>query len=319
MEENNWLPAVIQGFIFSKTFGVIANSTSIILFIVFLGPKIGSRIKKFVLSERPASEKVLAGFVLPLILFVGAGQVQDSLVKKEVGQLAGKIVEIPGGTFRMGDLSGEGRVDELPVHSVTVPPFKIGKYEVTFAQWDACVADGGCRHRPDDRGSGWDRGNHPVINVSWDDIQEFIAWLNANTNGGYRLPTESEWEYAARAGSESKYSWGDEIGVNQANCKDDLCGDEWDKTAPVGSFPANAWGLHDMHGNVYEWVEDCWNGGYEGAPDDGSAWEGRYCSRRVIRGGSWSNAPGELRGSVRGWGDRSYRGVNIGLRLAKDR
>ena len=177
---------------------------------------------------------------------------------------------------------------------------------------------------------GWGRGNRPVISVSWDDVQEFIAWLNARTDGGYRLPTESEWEYAARAGSESLYSWGDEIGVNRANCRG--CGSEWDntETAPVGSFPANAWGLHDMHGNVWEWTEDCVNivflydHNYEGAPDDGSAWleEGnRTCNVRVIRGGSWGNNPWFLRSANRGRGGRSarYFGDHRGFRLARDR
>ena len=241
-------------------------------------------------------------------------------VARQVAELEEEMVEIPGGTFRMGDLSGDGDDDARPVHSVTVPSFRIGKHEVTFSQWDACVADGGCSHSPGD--SGFGRGNRPVINVSWDDIQEFIAWLNARTGGGYRLPTESEWEYAARAGSESLYSWGDEIGVNRANCND--CGGPWDgreRTAPVGSFPANAWGLHDMHGNVWEWTEDCWNDNYTGAPDDGSAWSSGICSHRVVRGGSWINSPGGLRSSNRSRHGRSNRvshGI-LGFRVARDR
>ena len=189
-------------------------------------------------------------------------------VARVVAELEEEMVEIPGGTFIMGDLSviplegdGVGGSRELPLHSVTVPSFWMGKHEVTFLQWDACVADGGCSYSPGD--SGFGRGNRPVIHVSWDDVQEFIVWLNARTDGGYRLPTESEWEYAARAGSEGLYTWGDEIGVNRANCRG--CGDPWGQTAPVGSFPANAWGLHDMHGNVREWTEDCWNGNYEGS------------------------------------------------------
>ena len=237
-----------------------------------------------------------------------------------VGESAWKMVEIPRGTFRMGDLSGRGEVSERPMHVVTVSPFRMGKHEVTFSQWDACVADGGCGgYCPDD--NGWGRGNRPVIWVSWDDVQEFIVWLNARTGGGYRLPTESEWEYAARAGSESKYSWGDEIGVNRANCRG--CGSVWDgkRTAPVGSFPANAWGLHDMHGNVWEWVEDCRNDGYGGAPDDGNAWlsgDGE-CDQRVIRGGSWFDKPGDLRSSARYWNSHSVRCGNMGFRLARDR
>ena len=234
-----------------------------------------------------------------------------------VGALAGEMVRIPGGTFRMGDLRGVD-VNELPVHSVTVHSFWMGKHEVTFAQWDTCVADGGCGgYRPGDDGLG--RGNHPVRRVSWHDIQAFIDWLNARTSGGYRLPSESEWEYATRAGSETLYTWGDEIGVNRANC--DGCGSQWDddRSAPVGSFPANAWGLHDVHGNVWEWTEDCWNLTYEGAPDDGSAWSTGDCNRGVYRSGSWGAGPIDLRSSLRGRAfSRFTRARAAGFRLARD-
>ena len=229
-----------------------------------------------------------------------------------------EMVAIPGGSFRMGDLSGDGEDDEVPVHVVRIAPFEMGKYEVTFSQWDACVADGGCSRADDE---GWGRGNRPVIDVSWDkDVQAFIAWLNARTGGGYRLPTESEWEYAARAGSESKYSWGDFIGNNRANCASgrDGCGDKWGNTAPVGSFAPNAWGLHDMHGNVWEWVEDCWKSSYVGAPSDGSARRDEDCSLRVIRGGSWGSTGG-LRSAYRGGYTRSYRYNYLGFRLARDK
>ena len=266
----------------------------------------------------------LQGVRIRLLVKANAGRDAATIAvsTEETAAITVRLVEvgmvyIPGGTFRMGDLSGEGHGQQLPVHSVTVPSFWMGKREVTFSQWDACVADGGCSHTPGDEGFG--RGNRPVINVSWDDVQEFIAWLNARAGGGYRLPTESEWEYAARAGSETLYSWGDELGVNRANCDD--CGSEWDdeRTAPVGSFPANAWGLHDMHGNVWEWVEDCWNGNYEGAPGDGSAWLNGTCFLRVIRGGSWVNFPSSLRSSYRGWTNRSNRLDLLGFRLARDR
>ena len=233
-------------------------------------------------------------------------------------ELAGEMVDIPGGSFRMGDLSGEGYDYEVPVHSVTVPAFRLGKYEVTFAQWDACVADGGCGgYSPDDKG--WGRGNRPVINISWNDVQSFIDWLNRKTGGNYRLPSEAEWEYAARAKSTTKYNWGNDIGSNRANC--DGCGSRWDneQTAPVGSFPANAWGLHDIHGNVWEWVQDCWNESYEGAPSDGSAWESGDCDRRVLRGGSWYYDARRLRSAYRGGRDRAYRLYSYGFRLAQDK
>ena len=198
------------------------------------------------------------------------------------------MVVIPAGRFRMGCVSGlDCRDREKPVHEVTIPhAFALSTHEVTFAQWDACVEGGGCGgHRPEDEG--WGRGDLPVINVSWEDAQSYVTWLSRETGESYRLPSESEWEYAARAGTATKYSWGNEIGVNRANC--DGCGSRWDnqRTAPVGSFAPNGFGLYDMHGNVWEWVEDCWNGSYAGAPSDGGAWESGNCAERVLRGGSW--------------------------------
>ncbi len=237
-----------------------------------------------------------------------------------------EMVSIPGGTFLMGDLSGESYDKEKPVHLVTVPAFRLGKYEVTFAQWDACVADGGCNgYSPDDEG--WGRGDRPVINVSWYDVQSFIDWLNDRTGGNFRLPSEAEWEYAARAGTTTRHSWGDDIGNNLANCINYYCGDRWDYTAPTGSFPPNPWGLHDMYGNVWEWTQDCSGNGYEGAPTDGSAWtsDDYDCRRwRRIRGGSWYDkcdslyGPSDLRASCRRSFDRYLRRGFIGFRLARD-
>ena len=231
-----------------------------------------------------------------------------------------EMVSIPGGTFRMGDLSGEGEKRERPVHSVTVPAFKMGKYEVTFAQWNACVADGGCGgYRPNDEG--WGRGNWPAIYVSWDDAQLYIQWLNAKTGGNYRLPSEAEWEYAARVWSTTKYSRGNDIGRNRANCSQNRyygCRDSYENTAPVGSFPANALGLHDMHGNVWEWVQDCRNDSYHGAPSDGSAWTSGDCSYRLLRGGSWTDYEGILRSAFRSWDTRPHRGYSLGFRLVQD-
>ena len=234
-----------------------------------------------------------------------------------VRALVGEMVSIPDGTFRMGDLSGEGSHFEIPVHSVTVPAFQLGKYQVTLAQWNACFADGGCNgYRP----YCWDYGNNlPVRYVSWDDVQSFIGWLNNKTGGTYRLPTEAEWEYAARAGTTTEYSWGDEIGRNQANYDSFSFGESpYERTAPVGSFPSNPWGLHDMHGNVREWVQDCWNYSYEGAPTDGSAWTSGDCRFRVLRGGSYMDAGYGLRSARRNPGFPSYRGFDYGFRLAQD-
>ena len=231
-----------------------------------------------------------------------------------------EMVEIPAGRFRMGCVSGQECSDrEFPVRDVTIPySFAVSKYEVTFDDWDLCVSAGGCRgYRP--RDAGWGRGDLPVIHVSWVDAQAYVSWLSSQTGENYRLLSEAEWEYVARAGAETAYSWGNDIGTNRANCSH--CGSQWDRqqTAPVGSFQPNAFGVYDMHGNVREWVEDCWNYSYAGAPSDGSAWwRSGECSWRVLRGGSWNNSPGTLRSAYRGWDRAGYRfNDRLGFRVAR--
>ena len=238
-----------------------------------------------------------------------------------------EMVVVPAGSYRMGSPSSEQdrEENEGPVHEVTIgAPLCVGKYEVTFAQWDACAHDGSCPRDEDIRPPGlpaaydwrWGRGQRPVIMVSWDDAHRYVQWLSGKTNKPYRLLSESEWEYAVRAGTETAYSWGEEIGVGRANC--DECGSRWDdQTAPVGSFAANAWGLHDMHGNVWEWVEDCWNESYTEAPRDGSAWRRGNCSRRVLRGGSWVNWPSGLRAATRYSFTTDFRSPYYGFRVAR--
>ena len=224
-----------------------------------------------------------------------------------------EMVVIPAGRFRMGCVSGQDcGDDELPVHEVMIPQaFAVSKYEVTFEDYDRFTYP----NRVDDEG--WGRGRRPVINVSWDDAQEYVAWLSQQTGQTYRLLSEAEWEYVARAGSSSAYSWGNDIGTNRANC--DGCGSQWDymQTAPVGSFPANVFGVHDMHGNVWEWVEDCWNGSYAGAPSDGSAWRSGNCEGRVLRGGSWYGFPRNLRSANRGRDSTGVRSSVSGFRVAR--
>jgi hypothetical protein len=183
-----------------------------------------------------------------------------------------------------------------------IKPF-IGRYEVTFEEYDRFVQATG-RRLPDD--GGWGRGKQAVIKVSWKDAVAYAEWLSRETGERYRLPTEAEWEYAARAGAESRYWWGDDIRQGAkvwANC--DGCGSGWgDKqTAPVGSFEPNAYGLYDTAGNVWEWVQDCWHENYVGAPEDGSAWEERDCGLRVLRGGSWFYRPRWLRSATRSRGN----------------
>ncbi len=225
---------------------------------------------------------------------------------------------VPSGSFTMGSPREEtGRDDEGPRHAVRIDYlFAVGVYEVSFDEWDACANAGGCnRYVPDDEG--WGRRNRPVINVSWEDAQSYVRWLSARTSHEYRLLSESEWEYVARAGTDTRYSWGNEIGLNRANCSG--CGSRWDneQTAPVGSFSANAWGVYDMHGNVWEWVEDCYNDSYVGAPSDGSAWQSGNCSERVLRGGSRDHQPWFLRSGNRFKYTTEFRYDISGFRVAR--
>jgi formylglycine-generating enzyme required for sulfatase activity len=230
-----------------------------------------------------------------------------------------EMVVVPAGSFTMGSPANEKyrRDNESPQHNVTIArALAVSKFEVTFDEWDACVADGGCNgYRPSDEG--WGRGNRPVTNTSWDDAKEYVAWLSKHTGQSYRLLSEAEWEYASRAGSTTAYSWGDNIGEGNANC--DGCGSQWDnkQTAPVGSFAANAFGLFDVHGNVWEWVQDCKQGTYNGVPTDGSAWTGGDCANRVLRGGSWSDAPQDLRSADRVDSPTDSRDNVFGFRVGR--
>ena len=227
-----------------------------------------------------------------------------------------EMVEIQAGVFRMGCVLGKdcgGRPQ--PVHEVRVGMFELSKYEVTFAEYERFTAATGRRWM--NFGRGWGRGRRPVIYVSWEDAVAYTEWLSEATGERYRLPSEAEWEYAARAGTETAYSWGNEIGHNRANCEG--CGSQWDnkKTAPVGSFSANGWGVHDMPGNVLEWVQDCWNKNYQGAPTDGSAWESGDCDLRVWRGGSLAGDPRNLRSAYRSTSTSGDRFLDVGFRVAR--
>ena len=226
-----------------------------------------------------------------------------------------EMVVVPAGEFFMG--SNEGGANEKPLHKVNIAKaFAVGKFEVTFAEWDACIAAGGCPRSPEDKG--WGRGRRPVINVSWDDVtKEYLPWLNRTTGKTYRLLTEAEWEYAARSSTRTTFSWGNDVGKNRANCSG--CGSEWDKkqTAPVGSFQPNAFGLHDMHGNVWEWVQDCYTKSYVGAPSDGSAVSDTASCPRVRRGGSWDDGPNALYPSGRLGNSPRSRFINLGFRVAR--
>ncbi len=256
------------------------------------------------------------GYVLENLLQLVVARPEEKLYKK--GEefrdcpVCPLMVVIPPDSFVMGS---DAIRNTRPTRTVIIGRmFAIGKYEVTFKEWNVCAAEGGCRARPPD--GGWGGGNRPVINVSWDDAQEYVRWLTNKTDARYHLPSEAQWEYVARAGSTTQYAWGDNIGSNQANCSD--CGSEWGgkRTAPVGSFKPNAFGVHDMHGNIWEWTEDCWHRNYRKAPTDGSAWTTGACRQTVLRGGSFREAS-KFASSFQRAKYHSAARNNFGFRLAR--
>ena len=236
------------------------------------------------------------------------------------------MVVVPAGAFTMGSPQREGGryPDEGPRRTVTIAaPFAVGVTEVTFAQWEACLQADGCGgYRPDDAGYG--RGQRPVVNVSRAEAASYLEWLGRKTARAYRLPSEAEWEYAARAGAGTPFHTGDTIAPSQANYDGTSAygagvrGAFRGRTLPVGAFAANAFGLRDVHGNVWEWVADCWNDSFQDAPSDGAAWREGDCERRVQRGGSWSNAPKDVRSAVRNWRAAGHKDANSGFRVVRE-
>jgi len=260
-----------------------------------------------------------------------------------------EMVVIPAGSFMMGDLDGGGEDNEKPVHGVTIPqPIAVGVYEVTRGEFARFVSetdhDAGAECWIYD-GSDWATGigqswrdpkfrqtdRDPVVCINWKDAQAYVSWLSRATGNSYRLLSEAEWEYAARAGTRTRYWYGDDNDASQLcsygngagretgfSWKNDACGDGHAHTAPVGTFRANKFGLHDMHGNVWEWAEDCWHENYAGAPMDGRAWtSGGVCGRRVLRGGSWGLDPWDLRAANRDGYDDEDRDADVGFRVAR--
>jgi formylglycine-generating enzyme required for sulfatase activity len=243
-----------------------------------------------------------------------------------------QMVNIPGGTFTMGCVDSRDNVEggcydsEKPAHEVSVSAFQMAKTETTVGQYMACVDAGVCSqpewqeaNAPDyykSLGAGLSGSNYPVVGVSWNDANAYAKWLSKKTGDFYRLPTEAEWEYAARGGTDTAYPWGNAIGKGNANCYGDGCGDKFDYTAPVGSFAANGYGLNDMNGNVWEWVQDNWHSDYKGAPADGSAWESGGDASRVLRGGSWYNLAQYVRSADRNYYTPGLRDGYDGFRLA---
>ena len=238
-----------------------------------------------------------------------------------------EMVIVDGGTFHMGcQTEDDCRDEELPVHEVKVAKFALGKYEVTFAEYDKFAKATESR-LPED--FGWGRDDQPVINVSWIEAQAYVVWLSQETGERYRLPTEAEWEYAARAGSKTTFSFGDDVGelCDYSNHADSSTEYKWRNTycsdgvssqsASVGSFRANKWGLNDMHGNVWEWVEDCWHKDYSDAPSDGSAWTFEDCADRVVRSGSFNGDINMVSSSIRIPTRASYPSHLYGFRVAR--
>lgn len=224
-----------------------------------------------------------------------------------------ELVVVPPGDFVMG--SGDTPY-EKPERTISMSrPFAIGRREVTFAEWDQCADAGACKYRPDDHG--WGRGDRPAINVSWDDTKVYLAWLSQKTGHKYRLPSEAEWEYAARAGTKTPFWWGRDVGSGHAQCE--TCGSPTgQKIVSTGSFRPNGFGLYDTAGNAAEWVEDCWNDNYRNAPKDAAAWTGGDCRLRVLRGGNFISKANEVRSSARFRYDVDVRYYANGFRVMRE-
>ncbi|MES2150713.1 MAG: formylglycine-generating enzyme family protein [Pseudomonadota bacterium] len=236
----------------------------------------------------------------------GVGEIKDC-------QGCPVLVSLPSGTFSMG--SNTSDPSEKPAHHVVLgAPFAIGKYEVTVAQWNVCVEAGACAHLSDAVNA---NAKGPARDLSWDDAGQYLKWLSKVSAKAYRLPTEAEWEYAARGGTSSRYWWGEQMVPGKANCKE--CGPSWRAEGPadVGSTAPNPFGLYDMNGSVWEWVADCWHNSFKDAPADGHPWDQANCSVRVIRGGSWREGASYMVSSTRFKYDASVRNSQNGFRVAR--
>jgi len=226
-----------------------------------------------------------------------------------------ELAIIPPGTFTMGN-DGPHKF-ERPAHTVTIQKaFAMGMFETTFDEWQACFDAGACGTKmPSDHG--WGMGRRPVVNITWAEANTYLEWLSKKTGHSYRLPSEAEWEYAARAGTTTEFWWGDNIGLGKANCRN--CGLKIShQSLPVDSFKANPWGLYNVHGNVWEWVQDCWNPTQNGAPADGTARLTGDCRQRVMRSGSWYYFSKNIRSAWRFKNDARVRSYGIGFRVLRE-
>jgi len=218
------------------------------------------------------------------------------------------MVSLPGGTFVMGSYEDPS---EKPAHQVTLKPFAISKFPITVRQWNECVAARACAYVPKGK------DDAPVTNLNWKDAQQFTAWLARVTQKPFRLPSEAEWEYAARGGTKTKYWWGDHFQVGMINCNG--CNESYDvdKPAPISGLKPNPFGLYAMGGSVAQWVADCWHKTYRGSPVDGSAWLDDNCTAHVLRSGSWRNVPVDIRPTSRDSYDTDIRYPTLGFRVAR--
>lgn len=226
-----------------------------------------------------------------------------------------QMAAIPAGRYIMGTDASVSFQNGFPAHPVQVPAFRLSRYDVTFDQFDA-FAHATHRELPIDEG--WGRGARPVIHVSWRDAQAFIVWLNQGTGRHFRLPSESEWEYAARAGTTTLYWWGNEPDPEKANTATNTGRDHYRYTSPVGAFPPNPWGLYDVSGNVWQYVEDCRHGSFEGAPADGRPWKDGPCDSHVVRGGGFGSIRRGMQVAARAAAGETWDSGEIGFRLAED-
>lgn len=272
-------------------------------------------------------KKVLSMSLLTIAVTLGQSFVFAASANPaaKINELLPEMISVESGTFKMGDIAGEGDANELPIHEVSVKSFSLAKYEVTMALFDLFSETTGY---PKEDDLGWGRGQQPAANVTRLDALALIEWINKETGRKFRLPTEAEWEYAARAGTDTAFPWGDTITRDQANYgPTDCCAkgvgafgnDKWENSSPVGSFIPNPWGFHDIIGNVWEWTADCWNDSFEGAPTDGSAWMEGDCARGPLRGGSLGHYSRNMRSANRNDNLNEKAGKAYGMRLAEDR
>ena len=272
----------------------------------------------FVTPRHRFSTTTVIGFLaLALVLLTGAASPVMADTRK-TGEIfkdcdtCPKMIVIPGGKFLMGD--EKGKKSQRPAHEVTIKgPLAVSIYEVPWDEWEACRDGGGCPRDPDSHK--WGRGKRPVINMSWTEAQGYVKWLAKKTGRPYRMLSEAEWEYAARAGTTTHYWWGDKLKKKYANCR--KCGSKWSgkKSAPVGSFKPNPWGIYDMHANIWEWTSDCWNKTHAFAPTDQTPRTDGNCDRRTVRGGSWYYFPQLARSVSRDSHPQHLWSYNVGIRL----